>query len=50
MTKPDHPKLAQFLREYRAKHGTESAQVKSDGTLFPIKAAKAWTEFLKAGK
>lgn len=46
----DHPKLAQFLKEYRAKHGIESVQVKKDGTLHPLKAAKVWTEYLKASK
>lgn len=49
-SKPDHPKLAQFLREYRAKHGIESAQVKKDGALHPLKAAKAWDAYLKANK
>jgi hypothetical protein len=45
--KPDHPKLADFLKAYRAKHGIESAQVNKDGALFPYKAAKAWTAYLK---
>lgn len=45
--KKDHPKLAQFLREYRAKHGIESVQVKKDGALHPLKAAKAWAEYIK---
>lgn len=46
-TKKDHPKLKAFLAKYRAKHGIESAQVKKDNTLHPIKAARAWTLYLK---
>ncbi len=44
--KPDHPKLAQFLREYRAKHGIH-AQIKKDGALHTLQAARAWTEYIK---
>ncbi len=51
MTKPKKPTtetlLRDFLREYRAKHGIESVQVKKDGALHPLKAAKAWTEYVK---
>jgi hypothetical protein len=46
-TKPDHPKLAAFLKAYRAKHGIESVQIKNDGALWPLKAAKAWTAHIK---
>jgi hypothetical protein len=46
-TKPDHPKLAAFLKAYRAKHGAESVRARKDDTLRPIKAAKAWTKHLK---
>ena len=41
--RPDHPSLDSFLRTYRAKHGIESVQVKSDNALWPLKAARAWT-------
>jgi len=44
--KPDHPLLDSFLHTYRAKHGTESAQVKADNALWPLKAARAWTAHL----
>ena len=43
----DHPKLAQFLKAYRAKHGVEAVQVKKDNALIPIAAARAWTAYLK---
>jgi hypothetical protein len=43
----EHPKLAQSLKEYRAKHGVEAVQVTNTGALWPIKAAKAWTAYLK---
>lgn len=46
-TKKDHPKLKAFLKACRAKHGIESAQVKKDNTLHPLKAARAWTLYLK---
>jgi hypothetical protein len=44
--KPDHPKLAAFLKTYRAKHGIESVQVTSSGALWPLKAARAWTKHI----
>jgi hypothetical protein len=44
--KPDHPKLKEFLRAYRAKHGVESVQVTKSGALIPTKAARAWTAHL----
>jgi hypothetical protein len=43
----DHPKLAAFLKSYRAKHGAESVQVTNTGALWPLKAARAWTAYLK---
>lgn len=41
--KPDHPLLATFLSDYRAKHGIESVQVTASGALIPLRAARAWT-------
>ena len=46
--KPDHPKLAQFLKAYRAKHGIESVQVTKSNALLPLKAARAWTAHIKS--
>lgn len=39
-------KLTIFLKQYRAKHGIESVQVKKDGALHPLKAARAWTKYI----
>lgn len=46
--KPDHPKLAAWLKAYRAKGN--DAEITKTGALWPNKAAKAWTAHLKAGK
>ena len=44
-TKPNHPKLAQFLRDYLAKG--KPAEVTNTNALWPLAAARAWTKFLK---
>lgn len=45
MKKPDHPKLGQFLRQYRAKG--KQAEVTNTNALWPLAAARAWTEYIK---
>lgn len=45
---PDHPKLKAFLKAYRATG--KQAEVTNKNTIYPQAAAKAWAEYLKAGK